>query len=148
MLETIPFYSTSERHDPLSYNRVRTRDQRRSRKSLPRTSVISIAPQRLQTVLVIVMINIWYRSSGGVVVKLLACEERGPGFDSRSRNYDFRDLFSPAPRRDMPERSLKRRKSSNQPTNTRYVVFHILKLPTFNEGQTSYDRLALKFNAP
>ena len=34
--------------------------------------------------------------SNGVVVKLLACGARGPGFDSRSRRYDFRDLLSPA----------------------------------------------------
>ena len=125
---------------PLSYNTVRTRDRRRSRKSLPKTSVISTAPYRLQTVLVIVMINTLYRSSCGVVVKLLACEARGPGFDSRSPNYDFRDWFSLALSRDMAERSLKRYKSpnqltkNNQPTNTRYVVFHII-LPTFNEGQ-------------
>ena len=37
-----------------------------------------------------------YRSNGGVVVKLLACGARGPGFDSRSRCYDFRDWLSPA----------------------------------------------------
>ena len=35
-------------------------------------------------------------SSGGVVVKLLACGARGPGFDSRSRRYNFRDWLSPA----------------------------------------------------
>ena len=35
-------------------------------------------------------------SSGGVVVKLLACGVRGPGFDSRSRRYGFRDWLSPA----------------------------------------------------
>ena len=34
--------------------------------------------------------------NGGVVVKLLACEARGPVFDSRSRRYDFRDWLSPA----------------------------------------------------
>ena len=33
-------------------------------------------------------------SSGGVVVKLLACGARCPGFDSRSRHYDFRDWFA------------------------------------------------------
>ena len=36
------------------------------------------------------------RSSGGVVVKLLACGARGQGFDSRSRRYDFGDWLSPA----------------------------------------------------
>ena len=51
------------------------------------------------------------------MVKLLACGARGPGFDSRSRRYDFRDLLSPASSRDMAEKSLKRRKSSKQPTN-------------------------------
>ena len=35
-------------------------------------------------------------SSGGVVVKLLACGARGPGFDSWSHRYDFRDWSSPA----------------------------------------------------
>ena len=49
--------------------------------------------------------------------KLFACEARGPGFDSRSRYYGFRDWLSPAPSRDMAGRSQKRRKSSKQPTN-------------------------------
>ena len=35
-------------------------------------------------------------SSSGVVDKLLACGARGPGFESRSRRYDFRDWLSPA----------------------------------------------------
>ena len=35
-------------------------------------------------------------SSGGVVVKLLACGARGPGFNSRSRRYDLRYWLSPA----------------------------------------------------
>ena len=35
-------------------------------------------------------------SSGGVVLKLLACGARSPGFDSRSCHYDFRDWLSPA----------------------------------------------------
>ena len=34
-------------------------------------------------------------SSGGVVVKLLACGARGMGFHSQSRRYDFRDWLSP-----------------------------------------------------
>ena len=37
-----------------------------------------------------------FGSSGGVVVKLLACGAGGPGFDSRSRRNDFRDWLSPA----------------------------------------------------
>ena len=32
------------------------------------------------------------RSSGGRVVKLLACGTRGPGFDSRPRHLDFQRL--------------------------------------------------------
>ena len=32
------------------------------------------------------------RSSGGRVVKLLACGARGPGFDSRPRHLDFQRL--------------------------------------------------------
>ena len=35
------------------------------------------------------------RGSGGVVVKLFAYGARGPGFDSRSRRYDFIDWLSP-----------------------------------------------------
>ena len=35
-------------------------------------------------------------SSGGVVVKLLACGARVPGFDSWSCRYNFRDWLSPA----------------------------------------------------
>ena len=35
---------------------------------------------------------IFQRSSGGVVVKLLACGAIGPGFDSRPRRYDFQRL--------------------------------------------------------
>ena len=35
-------------------------------------------------------------SSGGVVVKLLACGARGSGFNSRSCRYNFRDWLSPA----------------------------------------------------
>ena len=34
--------------------------------------------------------------SSGEVVKLFACEAKGPGFNSRSRRYDFTDLLSPA----------------------------------------------------
>ena len=37
---------------------------------------------------------LWSRD--GVVVKLLACEARVPGFDSQARRYDFRDWLSPA----------------------------------------------------
>ena len=42
-----------------------------------------------------VVVNI-LKVSGGVVVQLLACGVRGPGFDFRSRRYDFRDWLSPA----------------------------------------------------
>ena len=38
----------------------------------------------------------WFWSSGGVVVKCLACGARGPWLDSRSRRYEFRDWLSPA----------------------------------------------------
>ena len=33
-------------------------------------------------------------SGGGVVVLLLPCRARGPGFDPRPRCYDFRDWVS------------------------------------------------------
>ena len=52
-----------------------------------------------------------FRSSGGVVVKLLACGARGPGFDSRSSRYDFRDWLSPA------SKSRNIAKATYQPTN-------------------------------
>ena len=57
------------------------------------------------------------RRSCGVVVKLLACGTRGPGFDSRSRRYDVRDWYLLLPSRNMAERSLKRRKSSTTNNN-------------------------------
>ena len=56
-------------------------------------------------------------SSGGVVVKILACGAVGPGFDSRPRRYDSEIGYLLLPCRDRAERSLKRRKSSKQPTN-------------------------------
>ena len=37
-----------------------------------------------------------YRSSGGVVVKLLACGTWCQGFEPRTGRYDFRDWLSPA----------------------------------------------------
>ena len=35
---------------------------------------------------------LFYGSSGGRVVKLLACGARGPGFDSRPRHLNFKRL--------------------------------------------------------
>ena len=52
--------------------------------------------------------------SGGVVVKFLACRSRVKGFNSQSR-YNYLLL----PSCNMAEISLKRRKSSIQPTNMR-----------------------------
>ena len=52
-----------------------------------------------------------------LAVKLFAYGVGGSGFDSRSRRFDFRDWLSTASGRDMYEISLKRRKSSKQPTN-------------------------------
>ena len=40
------------------------------------------------------MLSFW--SSGGRVVKLLACGARGPEFDSPPRHLNFRDWLSPA----------------------------------------------------
>ena len=57
------------------------------------------------------------RSSGGVMAKLLACGARGPGFDSGFATTISENGYLLLPSRDMAERSLKRRKSSNQPTN-------------------------------
>ena len=53
------------------------------------------------------------RSSGGVVVKFLACGARCQGLD----RYDSEIGYLLLPSRDMEERSLKRRKSSKQPAN-------------------------------
>ena len=50
------------------------------------------------------------RSSGGVVVKLLACRARVPGFDSRSGSDDFRDRLSDV--------NLQNILPTNQPINT------------------------------
>ena len=72
-------------------------------------------------------------SSGGVVVKLLACEARGPGFDPRFHRYDFRDWLSPASKSKMAEILLKRHKSSKQPTKQLslkpdyyHMIYHFL----------------------
>ena len=50
-------------------------------------------------------------SSGGVVVKLLACGARGPEFDPQSRRFDFDSEigYLLLPSRDMAERLLNRR---------------------------------------
>ena len=53
-----------------------------------------------------------HRSSSGVVVKLLACEARGPEFDSRSRRYDITDWLSPASKSPYGVNP-----QNNQPTN-------------------------------
>ena len=55
--------------------------------------------------------------SGGVVVKLLACGARGLGINSLSRPYDL--VISCFFCRNMAEISLKRCKSSKQPTKPR-----------------------------
>ena len=56
-------------------------------------------------------------SSGGRVVKLLACGVKGPGFDSRPGHLNFQRLvISCFQSRDKAEIPLKRRKSSIQPT--------------------------------
>ena len=47
------------------------------------------------------------RSNGGVVVKLLDCGAIGPGFDSRSHCYVFKDCLSPSSSREMAEIPLK-----------------------------------------
>ena len=44
----------------------------------------------------ILLFNLLLWHGGGEVVKLLVCGARGPGFDSRSRRYDFRNWLSPA----------------------------------------------------
>ena len=50
-------------------------------------------PRALRILYVVPMSS--FGSSGGVVVKLLACGARGTRFDSRSRRYDFRAWLSP-----------------------------------------------------
>ena len=65
----------------------------------------------------------YYRSSGGVVIKLLACGARGRKFDTWSCRYDFVDWLSPVSICDMAEIRLKRRKSSKQPTNQSYRAY-------------------------
>ena len=61
----------------------------------------------------------WPRSSGGVVVELLAFGARGPGSipGLAATTSDIGHLLLPS--RDMTERSLKRRKSPKLPTNQR-----------------------------
>ena len=59
-----------------------------------------------------------WRSSCGVVVKLLACGVRGPGFDSWSRHYNFRDWLSSASKSRYGWKTCIT-KSEKQPTNQR-----------------------------
>ena len=78
----------------------------------PTITVVELAKQRFARIP-----NKNPSSSCGVVVKLLACGARGLGFDSRSSRYDSRvvvSCFQVAI--DMDKRSLKRHKSSTQPT--------------------------------
>ena len=56
------------------------------------------------------------RSSGGVVVKLLAYGARGPGFNSSALISEIGYLLLRS--RNIAERSLKQHKSSKQPTTT------------------------------
>ena len=56
------------------------------------------------------------RSSGGIVVKLLACGARCPGFDSGLVATISEIGYLLLPCLEMAERSLKRRKSSKRPT--------------------------------
>ena len=71
----------------------------------------------------------WNWSSGGRVNKVLACGVKGPGFDSRLRqNFQwFGYLLRPS--RDMAEISLKRHKSSIQPTNSQPKFWNLLYNP-------------------
>ena len=73
-----------------------------------------------------------------VVVKLLACEARGPGFPSSHRPglvVTISEIgYLLLPSLDMAERSLKRRKSSKQPTN---VVKYITILCLAGHGNLS-----------
>ena len=61
------------------------------------------------------------RSSAGAVVKLLACGARGPGFDSRSRSYDFRDWLSPASKWRYGWKIAKATNIIKQPTNQSFL---------------------------
>ena len=57
-------------------------------------------------------------SSGGRVVKLLACGARGPGFRFLASPLKFPEIgYLLLPSHDMAEIPLKQRKSSKQPTN-------------------------------
>ena len=97
------------------------REESASPACLAASANVHIRPKCVYTVTRLTLIvspdpKLFICSSGCVVVTLLACGARGPGFDSRSRRYDFRDWLSPASKY-MAEISLNRRKSSNnQPT--------------------------------
>ena len=67
--------------------------------------------------------NLMCRSSSSVVGKLLACEARGSGFDSRSRRYDLEICYLLLPSRNMDERSLSDvNPQNNQSTNFMCVI--------------------------
>ena len=67
--------------------------------------------------------QICWRSSGGVVVKLLVCGARGPGSIPGLVATISELGYLLLPSCDMTERSLMRRKSSKQPTNQIWLKF-------------------------
>ena len=66
-------------------------------------------------------------SSGGRVVKLLACGARGPGFDSRPRHSNFQRLVISCFQVKiwLKDRSIDINPQNNQPTNQQYTRKHI-----------------------
>ena len=72
------------------------------------------------------LISYQYWSRGGVMVKLLACGARGPGLDSRSHRYDFRDWLSYASKSRYGWNAAKAtqviKTTNQQPTNTNHCT--------------------------
>ena len=91
------------------------------------------------------------------MVKLLACRARGPGFDSMSCATISEIGYLLLPCRDMAERSLKRHKSSNQPSsfqnltcsghqnNEQLAVFNILTSFSYSQRK-HHDARKYVFN--
>ena len=68
-------------------------------------------------------------SGGGGVVKILACRAQGPGFDSRSRHFDFRDWVSPASKLQCDGKIVKATLNpQNNPTKHETLTYHRIVL--------------------
>ena len=89
----------------------------------------------------------WVWSSGGRVVKLLACGARGPGFDPRPRHLNFQRLVISCFQVEiwLKERKIDINPQNNQPTNQPTNLFLGSWEMNRSAEQTNGPRTALRF---